>query len=64
MIGSATAALAVTLLAIHTLANPYRPGLGSVRPVAMQRSLRMVDEARIILRDTAPIPCDSTGVTP
>jgi hypothetical protein len=62
MIGSATAALAVTLLAIHTLDNPYRPGLGSVKPVAMQRSLRMVDEARIILRDPAPIPCDSAGV--
>jgi hypothetical protein len=64
MIGSATAALAVTLLAIHTLDSPYRPGLGSVKPVAMQRSLRMVDEARTVLRDTAPIPCDSTGVAP
>jgi hypothetical protein len=61
MIGSATAALAVTLLAIHTLDNPYRPGLGSVKPAAMQRSLRMVDEARAVLRDTAPIPCDSRG---
>jgi hypothetical protein len=64
MIGSATAALAVTLLAIHTLDNPYRPGLGSVKPVAMQRSLSMVDEARTILRDTAPIPCDPAGVAP
>jgi hypothetical protein len=64
MVGSATAALAVTLLAIHTLDNPYRPGVGSVRPVAMQRSLRMVDEARAVLNDTAPIPCNSSGVAP
>ena len=61
MVGSATAALAPTLLAIHDLANPYRPGLGSVRPVAMQRSLGMVDEARAVLQDTAPVPCDPAG---
>jgi hypothetical protein len=64
MIGSATAALAVTLLAIHTLDNPYRPGLGSVRPVAMQRSLTMIEEARVLLDDTAPMPCDAAGVKP
>jgi hypothetical protein len=61
MVGSATAALALTLLAIHALDNPYRPGLGQVRPVAMQRSLGLVDEARAILHHTAPVPCDPAG---
>lgn len=62
MIGSATTALAVTLLAVHALDNPYRAGVGSVRPAAMERSLRMIDEARAVLGETAQLPCDETGV--
>ena len=38
LVGSATAVVTVTLLAIFALDNPYRPGLGSVKPVAMERS--------------------------
>jgi hypothetical protein len=64
MVGSATTALAVTLLAIHALDNPYRPGLGNIRPVAMQRSLGMVEDARTVLHDTAPVPCNAAGVAP
>jgi hypothetical protein len=62
MVGSATTALVVTLLAIHALDNPYRAGLGSIRPVAMQRSLGMVDHARAVIHDTAPVPCNPAGV--
>jgi hypothetical protein len=62
MIGSATTALVVTLLAIHALDNPYRAGLGSIRPVAMQRSLSMVDHARAVIHDSAPVPCNPAGV--
>jgi len=62
LVGSATVALAVTLLAIHALDNPYRPGLGSIQPTAMQRSLRMIDEVRAALHDSAPVPCDAAGV--
>ena len=40
LIGSAATIVVVTLLAIYALDNPYRPGLGSIRPVAMERALR------------------------
>jgi hypothetical protein len=61
LIGSATAVVAVTLLAIYTLDNPYRPGVGSLKPVAMERSLVILDEARDVLNDRAPLPCDAEG---
>lgn len=61
LIGSATTVVAVTLLAIYALDNPYRPGLGSIQPVAMERSLRVLDEARSALDDEAAIPCDAEG---
>ena len=53
LVGSATAVVMVTLLAIFALDNPYRPGLGSVQPVAMERSLRILDEVRAALGETA-----------
>ena len=61
LIGSATAVVTVTLLAIHALDNPYRPGVGSLRPVAMERSLVLLGQARNAVHDTAPLPCDANG---
>ena len=61
LIGSATTVLVSTLLAIHALDNPYKAGVGSIRPVAMERSLRIIDEARTVLGVTTPIPCDARG---
>ena len=61
LIGSATAVVTATLLAIHVLDNPYRPGVGSLEPVAMERSLVILDEARDVLNDTTPLPCDEEG---
>jgi hypothetical protein len=61
LIGSATAVVVVTLLAIYALDNPYRPGPSSIRPHAMERALVILDEARAALSDEAPIPCDETG---
>ena len=47
--------------AINALDNPYRDGLGQIKPVAMQRSLRILDSARAAVNDTAPVPCDARG---
>ena len=63
LIGSATTVLVAILLAIQALDNPYAPGVGSIRPVAMERSLRVLDEARAELNDTARLPCDADGAT-
>ena len=62
LMGSATTIVVVTLLAINALNNPYRPGVGSIRPVAMERTLRLIDQARAVVHDRAPLPCDGAGL--
>ena len=61
LIGSATAVVAVTLLAIWALDNPYRPGVGSLRPTAMERTLRILDEEREVVGGQTALPCDASG---
>jgi Protein of unknown function (DUF4239) len=61
LMGSATTVIVLTLAAINALDNPYREGLGQIKPVAMERSLRILDTARTVLNDKAPIPCNARG---
>ncbi len=58
LIGTVVVVMASTLLVISFLDDPYDPGLGSLRPVAMERTLRILDQERKLTGDTAPIPCD------
>ncbi len=62
LIGSATTVIVATLLAIITLDSPYREGVSSLQPVAMERSLILLTEARDALGDDAPLPCDDRGL--
>jgi Protein of unknown function (DUF4239) len=62
LMGSATTVIVLTLLAINALDNPYRKGLGQIKPVAMERSLRVLDSARAAVGERAPVPCDARGV--
>jgi hypothetical protein len=62
LIGSATAVVVATLLAIDALDSPYRPGLGGIPPTAMERTLVTLDEARQIVGDDSPLPCDDEGL--
>ena len=61
LMGSATTVIVLTLLAINALNNPYRNGLGRIEPVAMERSLRILDSARGVVDARAPLPCDAQG---
>jgi hypothetical protein len=61
LMGSATTVIVVTLAAINALDNPYRPGVGQIKPIAMERSLRILDDARAVLNVRAPVPCDARG---
>jgi uncharacterized membrane protein HdeD (DUF308 family) len=62
LMGSVAAVVTVTLLAIRALDNPYRPGVGQLQPVAMERTLTVLDEARTVVGDTDSPPCDESGV--
>jgi hypothetical protein len=61
LMGSATTVIVLTLAAINALDSPYREGLGQIKPVAMERSLRILDSARAVLNVSAPVPCDARG---
>jgi Protein of unknown function (DUF4239) len=61
LMGSATTVIVLTLLAIDALDSPYRNGLGQITPVAMERSLRILDRAREVVGDSASLPCDARG---
>jgi hypothetical protein len=62
LIGTVVAVMVATLLVIGFLNDPYRPGLGSLQPTAMQRTLRILDQERQIVGDTTPPPCDERGL--
>jgi len=61
MAGSVTAVVVATLLVLAALNRPYQQDIGGLRPVAMQRSLAILDEARATLGIDNPLPCDATG---
>ena len=60
LMGSVVIVMASLLLLISYLDQPYAPGVGRVRPVAMERSLRQIEQARVALALPAP-PCDALG---
>jgi hypothetical protein len=61
LIGTVVAVIAATLLVIGFLDNPYRPGVGSLQPKAMERTLRILEQERRIVGDATPSPCDERG---
>jgi hypothetical protein len=61
LIGTVVAVMVATLLVINFLDNPYRPGVGSLKPTAMQRALVVLEQERRAVGDTGPSPCDERG---
>jgi Protein of unknown function (DUF4239) len=61
LMGSATTVIVLTLAAINALDNPFRDGLGQIKPVAMQRTLRILGTERALVNDRGPVPCDARG---
>ena len=61
LIGSVTAVITLMLLLIQFLDDPYRDGLGSLEPVAMERSLEILGEEEQVTGETGAVPCDTSG---
>ena len=62
LMASATTVIVLTLAAINALDNPYRDGLGQIKPVAMERSLRILERAQAVTGTRGALPCDARGV--
>ena len=61
LMGSATTVIVLTLLAINALDNPHSSPLGRIEPVAMERTLKILDTERAAVNDKSPLPCDAQG---
>lgn len=59
--GAVAAMLTASLLVIRFLDNPYHPGHGSLRPVAMEQVLGQIQDATSRLGASVHIPCDAAG---
>ena len=61
LIGSVVSVMTVLLLLLNGLDEPFHDGVGGLQPVAMERSLRIVDEALGAIGAEVQLPCDALG---
>jgi hypothetical protein len=62
MMGGVAIVITSTLLLLWFLNNPYHGGVGGLRPVAMERAIRILDQEAVVLGEKLPIPCDERGM--
>jgi hypothetical protein len=61
LMGSVVSVIVSTLLLLQFLNNPFHPGIGGLRPVAMQRALKIIDQELSAAGRTIQAPCDASG---
>jgi Protein of unknown function (DUF4239) len=61
LMGSVVAVMTVLLLLLYSLDRPFHGGVGGLQPVAMERTLRIVDEALGAVGAELKLPCDARG---
>src|SRR4029079_15730186 len=62
MMGGVAIVITSTLLLLWFLDNPYQGGVGGLRPVAMERAIRILDQEAAEVGGKLTIPCDEQGV--
>ena len=60
MMGGVAVVISSTLLLLWFLDNPYHAGVGGLRPVAMERAIRILDQQAAV-GGKLTIPCDERG---
>jgi hypothetical protein len=62
MMGGVAIVISSTLLLLWFLDHPYNTGIGSLRPVAMERAIRILDQEAANVSGKLTIPCDEGGI--
>jgi hypothetical protein len=62
LIGSVVTVIVTLLLLLRSLDNPFHGGVGGLQPVAMNRSLRLMDQVLPNLDAKVRVPCTPEGV--
>ena len=61
LMGSVVAVLTALLLLIQFLDDPYQGGFGGLQPVAMERTLGILEQERTLTGESGAFPCDAEG---
>jgi hypothetical protein len=61
LMGSVASVIVAMLLLIRFLDTPFHSGIGGVRPVAMERTLRIIDQQLAVVHRPVALPCDADG---
>jgi len=61
LIGSVVTVIVASLCLLWFLDNPFHRGVGSLRPVAMERTIDLIDDARAAIGQAEPLPCTPEG---
>ena len=61
LMGSVVAVIVSLFLLLRALDHPFDPGVGGLEPAAMERSLRLVDEALGAVGGEVRVPCSPSG---
>ena len=61
LMGSVDVVIVSMLLLIRFLDSPFHEDVGGVRPVAMERTLRIVEESLRAVDEDVSLPCDESG---
>ena len=61
LMGSVVSVIVAMLLLIRFLDSPFHKGVGGIRPVAMERTLRIIDQSVRGVGLRVDVPCDAAG---
>jgi hypothetical protein len=62
MIGAVAVVISSTLILLWFLDNPYHQGVGGLKPVAMERTIRLLAQEVVVAKVHPAIRCDANGV--
>jgi hypothetical protein len=61
LMGVVVAVITAMLLLLNFLNDPVHESIGGLRPVAMERTLDIIDQELAIVGNDTPLPCDASG---
>jgi ABC-type transporter Mla maintaining outer membrane lipid asymmetry permease subunit MlaE len=61
LIGAVVGVITAMLLLLDFLNHPVHEGIGGLRPVAIERTLEVIDQELAIAGRDGPLPCDGRG---
>jgi hypothetical protein len=61
LMGSVVAVIVSMLLLLQFLDHPFQAGIGGLRPVAMERAMKIIDQEITPAQRQLPLPCDLRG---